>query len=68
VDATGRILLTAGGGAVLRYLDDGRFDARPGFADGVAHEVVCPRTGGCSIVGTVGALALAEDYVLRLAP
>ena len=66
VDAAGRILLTASGGAVLRYLDDGRFDARLGFADGGAREVVCPRAGGCSIAGTVG--ASGEDYVLRLAP
>jgi hypothetical protein len=73
VDGSGRILVTASNGTstrVYRTHPDGSFDAFVGFPDGDIREVVCPRTGGCTIAGTLGPgrTSFAEDYVLRLAP
>jgi hypothetical protein len=78
VDTRGRILLTSSTGAVLRYLADGTFDGRVGFAEGGAQAVVCPRQAGCLIAGTLyegevniarpSGTTLDESYVLRLAP
>jgi len=70
VDARGRIL--AASDRVYRYQSDGTFDTVVGFSsDTLIREVICPRTGGCTIAGmlfTSSPNPYQEDYVLRLAP